>query len=159
MSNKEKRSRLEKLLCILEGAHAGGDCCFNLTPMRSRTRKQLSDFLCADSKNDQTLRLAAQKIADVALQQPHHIPSVLRQVRSAACGACVCTTARLLTILMIYRCTRSCTARSGKPVFTLGMFWVTWHSEWNTAQSSASVRSLPKLSMTPGIPTPSPTSL
>jgi hypothetical protein len=62
----------------------------------------ITDVFFADSKNDQTLRFAAQKIADVALQQPHHIPSVLRQVRYTA-ALCVpllhrlslCATARM----------------------------------------------------------------
>lgn len=75
MSNKDKRSRLEKLLCILEGA------VFLRSVHVVSNGSEVDEILPADSNQDQTLRLAAQKIADVALQQPHHIPSVLRQVR------------------------------------------------------------------------------
>ena len=165
MSNKEKRSRLEKLLCILEGAHrpegmhlvevpfqpADSNC-----PCAPARATNLIPFMYADSKNDQTLRLAAQKIADVALQQPHHIPSVLRQVRSVACCDCLYTTAFILELLLVCRCIRSCTAKNGKPVCMLGMFWLTWPSEWSTAQLSASLGCHPKLSTTPVdvVPTP-----
>eukprot|EP00892_Ulva_mutabilis_P005302 jgi/Ulvmu1/3143/UM015_0183.1 len=51
MPNKDKRSRLEKLLSVLE-----------------------------ESTNHDTLRFASQKIANVGLQHPEHLSSVLRQI-------------------------------------------------------------------------------
>lgn len=97
MSHKDKRSRLEKLLCILEGAEGDqprfnpvSTCRFELLCAPAGSPSLILIRLrYADSRNDQTLRFAAQKIADVALQQPHHIPSVLRQVRCNICHLCV----------------------------------------------------------------------